>query len=144
MLASINMIPNLIAYRNNLAPIAELFKGLNDIFSEQQNLHPTREAELKKTKQEVMKHFVSESSRTWYQCVKKSQKTIKTKFKDSKLLVAVAGGIEPSNITSALKAGADILIVGRYITQSKDIEHSAEEFLTQIGLDMDLFRVHTE
>jgi bifunctional enzyme Fae/Hps len=71
-------------------------------------------------------------------------KEIKTKFKDAKLLVAVAGGIEPSNVTNALKAGADILIVGRYITQSKDIEHSAEEFLTQIGLDMDLFRIHTE
>jgi bifunctional enzyme Fae/Hps len=54
-------------------------------------------------------------------------KEIKTKFKDAKLLVAVAGGIEPSNVTNALKAGADILIVGRYITQSKDIEHSAEE-----------------
>jgi bifunctional enzyme Fae/Hps len=71
-------------------------------------------------------------------------KEIKTKFKDARLLVAVAGGIEPSNVTAALKAGADILIVGRYITQSKDIEHSAEEFLAQIGLDMDLFRVHTE
>ncbi|WP_455281288.1 bifunctional 5,6,7,8-tetrahydromethanopterin hydro-lyase/3-hexulose-6-phosphate synthase [[Eubacterium] cellulosolvens] len=71
-------------------------------------------------------------------------KEIKTKFKDAKLLVAVAGGIEPSNVTNALKAGADILIVGRYITQSKDIEHSAEEFLTQIGLDMDIFRIHTE
>jgi len=71
-------------------------------------------------------------------------KEIKTKYKDQRLLVAVAGGIEPGNISAALKAGADILIVGRYITQSKDVEHASKEFLTQIGLDMDLFRVHVE
>jgi len=71
-------------------------------------------------------------------------KEIKAKYKDQRLLVAVAGGIEPSNISAALKAGADILIVGRYITQSKDVEHASKEFLTQIGLDMDLFRVHVE
>ncbi|MGQ9542633.1 MAG: bifunctional 5,6,7,8-tetrahydromethanopterin hydro-lyase/3-hexulose-6-phosphate synthase [Candidatus Bathyarchaeia archaeon] len=71
-------------------------------------------------------------------------KEIKNKFKDRKILVAVAGGIEPSNVPAALKAGADILIVGRYITQSRDVEHAAKEFLYQIGLDMDLFRVHVE
>jgi bifunctional enzyme Fae/Hps len=71
-------------------------------------------------------------------------KEIKTKFKNWKLLVAVAGGMEPSTVTAAMKAGADILIVGRYITQSKDVEHAAKEFLDQIGLDMDLFRVHIE
>jgi len=71
-------------------------------------------------------------------------KEIKAKYKDQRLLVAVAGGIEPGNISGALKAGADILIVGRYITQSKDVEHASKEFLTQIGLDMDLFRVHVE
>ncbi|MEM2942320.1 MAG: bifunctional 5,6,7,8-tetrahydromethanopterin hydro-lyase/3-hexulose-6-phosphate synthase [Candidatus Bathyarchaeia archaeon] len=71
-------------------------------------------------------------------------KEIKLKYKDQRLLVAVAGGIEPSNISAALKAGADILIVGRYITQSKDVEHASKEFLTQIGVDMDLFRVHVE
>ncbi|MEM2106919.1 MAG: bifunctional 5,6,7,8-tetrahydromethanopterin hydro-lyase/3-hexulose-6-phosphate synthase [Candidatus Bathyarchaeia archaeon] len=71
-------------------------------------------------------------------------KEIKSKFKDRKILVAVAGGIEPSNVPAALKAGADILIVGRYITQSRDVEHASKEFLNQIGLDMDLFRVHVE
>jgi bifunctional enzyme Fae/Hps len=71
-------------------------------------------------------------------------KEIKAKFKDGRILIGVAGGIEPSNVTAALKAGADILIVGRYITQSKDVEHATKEFLTQVGLDMDLFRVHTE
>ncbi|MBS7625582.1 bifunctional 5,6,7,8-tetrahydromethanopterin hydro-lyase/3-hexulose-6-phosphate synthase [Candidatus Bathyarchaeota archaeon] len=71
-------------------------------------------------------------------------KEIKSKFGDRKILVAVAGGIEPSNVPAALKAGADILIVGRYITQSRDVEHASKEFLNQIGLDMDLFRVHVE
>ncbi|MEM3048084.1 MAG: bifunctional 5,6,7,8-tetrahydromethanopterin hydro-lyase/3-hexulose-6-phosphate synthase, partial [Candidatus Bathyarchaeia archaeon] len=71
-------------------------------------------------------------------------KEIKSKFKDRKILVAVAGGIDPSNVPAALKAGADILIVGRYITQSRDVEHASKEFLNQIGLDMDLFRVHVE
>jgi bifunctional enzyme Fae/Hps len=71
-------------------------------------------------------------------------KEIKAKFKDGRILIGVAGGIEPSNVTAALKAGADIMIVGRYITQSKDVEHATKEFLTQVGLDMDLFRVHTE
>jgi len=71
-------------------------------------------------------------------------KEIKAKFKDGRILIGVAGGIEPSNVTAALKAGADIMIVGRYITQSKDVEHATREFLTQVGLDMDLFRVHTE
>ena len=42
------------------------------------------------------------------------------------------------------KEGADILIVGRYITQSKDIERSAEQFINLLGDDIDLKRVHVE
>jgi bifunctional enzyme Fae/Hps len=71
-------------------------------------------------------------------------KLVKTTFKDKRLLVAVAGGIRPSNISDAIKAKADIIVVGRYITQSKDIERSTREFLTQMQGDIDLFRVHTE
>ena len=44
----------------------------------------------------------------------------------------------------ALKAKADIIVVGRYITQSRDVERSTREFLTQMQGDIDLFRVHTE
>ena len=43
-----------------------------------------------------------------------------------------------------LDAGADILIVGRYITQSRDVERSVENFLPYLLGDIDLFRVHTE
>lgn len=71
-------------------------------------------------------------------------KELKEKYKDRKMLIAVAGGIEPQTVSLALESGVDIIIVGRYITQSKDIKKAAREFLTQLGLDMDIFRVHVE
>ena len=64
--------------------------------------------------------------------------------------IAVAGGIQPQTTPDALKSGADIIIVGRYITQSKDVERSTREFLRifeEVGenwSDIDLFRVHEE
>jgi bifunctional enzyme Fae/Hps len=69
---------------------------------------------------------------------------IKKTFKDRKVLVAVAGGIEPSNLKDALDAHADIIIVGRYVTQSRDVNRAARDFLDQLGPDIDLFRVHVE
>jgi bifunctional enzyme Fae/Hps len=71
-------------------------------------------------------------------------KEIKQTFKDQKILVGVAGGIDPSTTSIALKSGADILIVGRYITQAKDVKRAAREFLNLLGYDIDLFRVHVE
>jgi len=68
-------------------------------------------------------------------------------FKDKKFLVAVAGGVVPETAKEALQKGADIIIVGRYVTQSKDIERSVRDFLEvspQMGEDIDLFRVHVE
>ena len=53
-------------------------------------------------------------------------------------------GIRPSTAKAALNAGADILIVGRYITQSRDVERSVENFLEYLPGDIDLFRVHIE
>ncbi|MGB8220876.1 MAG: bifunctional 5,6,7,8-tetrahydromethanopterin hydro-lyase/3-hexulose-6-phosphate synthase, partial [Methanoregula sp.] len=50
-----------------------------------------------------------------------------------KLLVATAGGIRVEVVKDALKAGADILVVGRGITASKDIEHATDEFLDQLN-----------
>jgi len=44
----------------------------------------------------------------------------------------------------ALKEGVDIVIVGRFITQSKDIERSTRLFINQLGGDIDLKRVHVE
>jgi bifunctional enzyme Fae/Hps len=72
---------------------------------------------------------------------------IKQTFKDKKFLVAVAGGIVPETAKEALAKGADIIIVGRYVTQSKDIERAVRDFLEatpEMREDIDLFRVHVE
>ena len=69
---------------------------------------------------------------------------IKEVFPQRRVLVSVAGGIRPNTAQIALDAGADVLIVGRYITQSKDIERSVRNFLSFLQGDIDLFRVHTE
>ncbi|MEM3587679.1 MAG: bifunctional 5,6,7,8-tetrahydromethanopterin hydro-lyase/3-hexulose-6-phosphate synthase [Candidatus Jordarchaeaceae archaeon] len=79
-------------------------------------------------------------------------KEIKEKVvKENKMLFAVAGGITPETAPEALAAGADILIVGRYITQSKDIERATREFIEVFVRevpkepgDVDLFRYHVE
>jgi len=63
----------------------------------------------------------------------------------SKLLVATAGGIRVNVVKDALKAGADILVVGRAITASKDIEHTANEFLDELNREeIDQFRIMTD
>ncbi len=72
---------------------------------------------------------------------------IRNAFPDKKFLIAVAGGIVPETAKEALEKGADILIVGRYITQSKDIERSVRDFLEltpSMREDVDLYRVHVE
>jgi bifunctional enzyme Fae/Hps len=69
---------------------------------------------------------------------------IREAFKDRKVLIAVAGGIRPHTAKIALDSGADILIVGRYITQSKDVRKSVENFMPYLQGDIDLFRVHVE
>jgi len=62
-----------------------------------------------------------------------------------KLLVATAGGIRVDVVKDALKAGADILVVGRAITASKDIGHAADEFLDQLNREeIDQFRIMTD
>jgi bifunctional enzyme Fae/Hps len=68
-------------------------------------------------------------------------------FMDKKFLIAVAGGIIPETAKEALAKGADIIIVGRYITQSKDIERAVREFLEltpEMREDIDVYRVHVE
>ena len=74
-------------------------------------------------------------------------KKLRQVFREEKFLVAVAGGLTPETAPEALARGADIIIVGRYITQSKDIERSVREFLectTEMRRDIDLLRVHVE
>jgi bifunctional enzyme Fae/Hps len=62
-----------------------------------------------------------------------------------KLLVATAGGVRVNVVKDALKAGADILVVGRAITASKDTGHAADEFLEQLDREeIDQFRVMTD
>lgn len=68
-------------------------------------------------------------------------------YQQKKVLIAVAGGIVPETAKEALEKGADVLIVGRYVTQTKDIERAIRDFLEltpNMREDIDLFRVHTE
>lgn len=74
-------------------------------------------------------------------------KELKQAFADRKFLVAVAGGIIPETAREALESGADIVVVGRYVTQSKDVKRAAREFLELTRImreDVDLYRVHVE
>jgi bifunctional enzyme Fae/Hps len=85
-----------------------------------------------------------ESGRT---CGLERIKIIRQAFPNKKFLIAVAGGIVPETAKEALEQGADILIVGRYVTQSKDIVRSVRDFLEltpSMREDIDLYRVHTE
>ena len=61
-----------------------------------------------------------------------------------KMLVAVAGGIRAENAGEALKSGADIIVVGRAITNAKDIEGAARRFLKLMKEEIDQFRVMTD
>ncbi|MCW3976725.1 MAG: bifunctional 5,6,7,8-tetrahydromethanopterin hydro-lyase/3-hexulose-6-phosphate synthase [Candidatus Bathyarchaeota archaeon] len=68
-------------------------------------------------------------------------------FPQRKFLIAVAGGITPETAKQALSGGADIIIVGRYITQSRDVKRSVREYLEctpEMREDVDLYRVHVE
>ncbi|HIH36912.1 MAG TPA: bifunctional 5,6,7,8-tetrahydromethanopterin hydro-lyase/3-hexulose-6-phosphate synthase, partial [Methanocellales archaeon] len=66
------------------------------------------------------------------------------KLLSDKMLVAVAGGIMADNAKEAIKAGADILIVGRAITKAKDIEGMTRRFLELMKEEIDQFRVMTD
>ncbi|MBD3194292.1 MAG: bifunctional 5,6,7,8-tetrahydromethanopterin hydro-lyase/3-hexulose-6-phosphate synthase [Candidatus Lokiarchaeota archaeon] len=63
-----------------------------------------------------------------------------------RVLVAVAGGITPDSAPNALSMGADILIVGRFITSSKDIKNSTRQLINILPgySDIDLKRIHSE
>ncbi len=62
-----------------------------------------------------------------------------------RLLVAVAGGIRTDTQGAALAAGADILVVGRAITRSRDIRDMTEQFLTGLKqTEIDQYRVMTD
>ncbi|MEM1579098.1 MAG: bifunctional 5,6,7,8-tetrahydromethanopterin hydro-lyase/3-hexulose-6-phosphate synthase [Archaeoglobaceae archaeon] len=66
---------------------------------------------------------------------------IKKKFK---VLVAVAGGIKPENVSEVIAAGADIVVVGRAITKAKDVEGAVRRFMLYLKPDTDQFRIMTD
>ncbi|MPL90328.1 hypothetical protein SDC9_36376 [bioreactor metagenome] len=64
---------------------------------------------------------------------------------NAKILVATAGGIRQPVVKKALAAGADIVVVGRAITASKDIKNAAESFLEELDSEeIDQFRIMTD
>ncbi|MBK5114008.1 MAG: bifunctional 5,6,7,8-tetrahydromethanopterin hydro-lyase/3-hexulose-6-phosphate synthase [Candidatus Heimdallarchaeota archaeon] len=57
-------------------------------------------------------------------------------------LAAVAGGLKPGQpLADALKAGADIVIVGRYIYRSSDPNRAAMRFLDEMEIEADTMRL---
>ncbi|WP_319506476.1 bifunctional 5,6,7,8-tetrahydromethanopterin hydro-lyase/3-hexulose-6-phosphate synthase [uncultured Methanolobus sp.] len=62
-----------------------------------------------------------------------------------KILVAVAGGVRIDTMPDALAAGADVLVVGRAITNAKDVRQVAEKFIEGLNNpEIDQFRVMTD
>ena len=62
-----------------------------------------------------------------------------------KLIVATAGGIRVDVVGDAVRAGADIIVVGRAITASKDVHTAADLFLEQLNREeIDQFRIMTD
>ena len=83
------------------------------------------------------------TGKTRWDIIKEMRRT----FQNERFLVAVAGGITPQTAPEALVKGAEIIIAGRYVTQSRDVERAVREFLKctkEMALDIDLFRVHVE
>ena len=62
-----------------------------------------------------------------------------------KILVAVAGGVRIDTMPAALESGADVLVVGRAITNAKDVRQVAEKFIEGLNNpEIDQFRVMTD
>lgn len=56
-------------------------------------------------------------------------------------LIAVAGGVTPDKVNTALSNGADIIIAGRYIIGSSDVRRAADDFLRYFPQDSDTMRL---
>ena len=61
-----------------------------------------------------------------------------------KMLVAVAGGIKEDTAPEVINGGADIIVVGRGITNSKDVEGVSRRFLRLLKEEIDQYRVMTD
>ncbi|WP_405291540.1 bifunctional 5,6,7,8-tetrahydromethanopterin hydro-lyase/3-hexulose-6-phosphate synthase [Methanobrevibacter sp.] len=56
-------------------------------------------------------------------------------------LVAVAGGVTPDKVETAIEKGADVIIAGRYIIGSRDVRRAAQDFLAHFEPDPDNMRL---
>jgi len=65
-------------------------------------------------------------------------KGIKERFR---VMVAVAGGVTPKTAVEAMKQGADIIVVGRYIIRSRDPYRAALQFLDLMPPDPETMRL---
>lgn len=65
-------------------------------------------------------------------------------IKKHRVLVAVAGGIKPENVSEVISAGADIVVVGRAITKARDVEGAVRRFMAHLKPDTDQFRIMTD
>jgi len=71
-------------------------------------------------------------------------KAVAAEYK-AKILVATAGGIRVPVVKKAIAAGADVVVVGRAITASKNVKNAAESFLAEFdSQEIDQFRVMTD
>ena len=62
-----------------------------------------------------------------------------------KALIAVAGGVRLDKVPVALNQGVDILVVGRAITNAKDVREVAEQFINSLNKpEIDQFRIMTD
>ena len=72
-----------------------------------------------------------------------TEKILKTIF--TLIGTGAAGGVRINVVKDALKAGADILVVGRAITACKDIKRAADEFVERLDKEeIDQFRIVTD
>jgi bifunctional enzyme Fae/Hps len=79
--------------------------------------------------------------------IKEQIKLIKASFKGKKLLIGVQGVSDSREFSELLNLGCDIIIMSRYITQSRDVRRVVEELLNvtpEMREDIDLMRVHVE
>ncbi len=135
---------------SGLAPISTIAKGINEAektgimtFIDMLNVeNPV--ARLEAISKEALPHVVelhraidAENSPPPWSIARE----IKEKFK---VLVAVAGGIRPENVSEVISSGADIVIVGRAITKARDVEGAVRRFMNVLKPDTDQFRIMTD
>lgn len=133
-----------------LAPISTIVKGINEAkktgimaFLDMLNVENPI-SRLEEISKEVLPDVVelhraidSEHSRPPWDIARE----IKDKFR---VLVAVAGGIRPENVSEVISSGVDIIIVGRAITKAKDVEGAVRRFMVHLKPDTDQFRIMTD